>query len=190
MMVKCYDYSHCMKIAGGITINGDLKHGFSGISETEWRHTLRLIDYLREHCEKLVIIKGNHDAIAEPIARKRGIATVDHHRTGSGILLLHGDILPMKGWLEGIETLIIGHEHPAISLRQGSRVESYKCFLKGRWRGKTLIVQPSFTQVTDGVDILREKPVGPMLPSDKGEFEVYVVADSVYAFGKVKAIKA
>ncbi|HII16330.1 TPA: hypothetical protein HA361_00275 [Candidatus Woesearchaeota archaeon] len=22
MMVKCYDYSHCMKIAGGITING------------------------------------------------------------------------------------------------------------------------------------------------------------------------
>ena len=42
---KLFDELKGRKI-GRIIINGDLKHEFSRISETEWRHTLRLLDYL------------------------------------------------------------------------------------------------------------------------------------------------
>src|SRR3990172_1940024 len=32
-----------------IVINGDLKHSFGEISRQEWKETLELIDFLREH---------------------------------------------------------------------------------------------------------------------------------------------
>src|SRR3989338_4277464 len=43
-----------------IVILGDLKHEFGAISEKEWRHTLRLLDYLGQHCKEIILIKGNH----------------------------------------------------------------------------------------------------------------------------------
>ncbi|MBW2966513.1 metallophosphoesterase, partial [Candidatus Woesearchaeota archaeon] len=46
-----------------IIINGDIKHEFGTISNQEWRHTLRLIDFLSKHCKNLFLIKGNHDKI-------------------------------------------------------------------------------------------------------------------------------
>ena len=41
-----------------IIINGDIKHEFGTISEQEWRHTLRLLDYLLKKCDEVVLIKG------------------------------------------------------------------------------------------------------------------------------------
>src|SRR3989338_5351045 len=60
-----------------IIINGDLKHEFGTISEQEWRHTLRFLDFLGKHCGKIVLIKGNHDTILGPIAKKRDIEVHD-----------------------------------------------------------------------------------------------------------------
>ena len=56
-----------------IVILGDLKHEFGTISEQEWRHTLRLLDYLGQHCREIILIKGNHDTILGPIAQKRSV---------------------------------------------------------------------------------------------------------------------
>ena len=50
---------------------GDLKHEFGTISETEWRNTLKLLDFCAKHCNKIILIKGNHDKILGPIAKKR-----------------------------------------------------------------------------------------------------------------------
>src|SRR3989344_5592758 len=36
-----------------IIINGDIKHEFGVISDQEWRHTLRLLDYLKKHCDEV-----------------------------------------------------------------------------------------------------------------------------------------
>jgi len=80
-------------------------------------------------------------------------------------------------------------EHPAISVGDGTRVEKYKCFLKGKFKGKELIVQPSFNLVTEGSDILKEKVLSPFLKQDLSNFEVFVVSDKVYEFGKIKDIK-
>ena len=46
-----------------VIINGDLKHEFGTISETEWRNTLGIIDFLLKQCKSIVLLKGNHDKI-------------------------------------------------------------------------------------------------------------------------------
>ena len=104
-----------------IIINGDLKHEFGKISETEWRHTLRLLDYLLKKCPEIILLKGNHDTILGPIAKKRGIEIKEHEIIGDK-LIIHGDKIPPANVLKKIKTIIIGHEHPAVSLKQGPRL--------------------------------------------------------------------
>jgi hypothetical protein len=173
-----------------IIINGDLKHEFGKISETEWRHTLRLLDYLGNKCEKIVLIKGNHDTILGPVAKKRNVELKDYEIVGDKILL-HGDKLPDEKSTElirkeKIKTIVIGHEHPAITLKDGPRTERYKCFLLGKWKRKNLVVLPSFSPVVEGTDILKEKLLSPFLKDGVGEFKVFIVGDKVYDFGKAK----
>ena len=62
-----------------IVLLGDLKHDFASISDSEWRDVTRLIDYLVKRCEKLVVIKGNHDMKLNPILRKKGIEMKDYY---------------------------------------------------------------------------------------------------------------
>ena len=47
-----------------IIINGDLKHEFGHISETEWRQTIKILDFLTKKT-KVMLLKGNHDKILE-----------------------------------------------------------------------------------------------------------------------------
>ena len=62
-----------------IIVNGDLKHEFGTISEQEWRHTLRLLDYFGQHCKEVILIKGNHDTILGPIAKKRNVKVLENY---------------------------------------------------------------------------------------------------------------
>ena len=167
-----------------IIINGDLKHEFGKITSQEWRDILKLLDYLSMHAKEIIIVKGNHDTIVEPIARKRGIEIVKSMRIG-GIMIEHGDKVSAEAKDKQIKTIIIGHEHPAIGLRSGRRLETFKCFLKGSWKSKTLIVQPSFNPLIEGTDITRERLLSPYLKSISN-FNVYIVGKEILDFGKVK----
>jgi putative SbcD/Mre11-related phosphoesterase len=176
------------KIFDKIIINGDVKHEFGTISEQEWRHTLRLLDFLKKYSKEIILVKGNHDKILGPIAKKRNVKVKDYLII-KDILIIHGD--KDKGVMDlikknKIKKIIIGHEHPAVGLAEGSRVETYKCFLKGKWKNKTLIAQPSFNLVTEGTDVLKEALLSPFLKQDLGKFNVYIVSDKVYEFGKLK----
>jgi uncharacterized protein len=165
-----------------VIINGDLKHEFGRILDQEWHDTLLFLDFLKKHCGKIVLVKGNHDMILGPIARKRDIDIVDDYWLGD-ILITHGHTVP-KG-AEKAKTIIIGDAHPAVSIREGSRIEVFKCFLRGKWKGKTLIAMPSFNMVTTGTDVLKESLQSPFLQQDLSGFEVFVAADKVYDFGKL-----
>ena len=169
-----------------IIINGDIKHEFGTISEQEWRETLRLLDFLTKFCDEIILIKGNHDTIIGPIAKKRNVRIVDYCLTKKGVLIIHGHRIPEKDLLKKTNTIIIGHEHPALSLREDIRVEKFKCFLKGKYKRKNLVVMPSFCLATEGTDILKEKLLSPFLDQDLTNFDVFVVADKVYDFGKLK----
>src|SRR3989344_341947 len=114
-----------------IVINGDLKHEFGKISDTEWRYTLELLDFLLTYSKKIVLVKGNHDTILGPIADKKGIKIVNHYEVDD-FLICHGD----KIISSDCKNIIIGHEHPAISLRNSGREETFKCFLEGKFEKK------------------------------------------------------
>lgn len=162
-----------------IIINGDLKHEFGTISKQEWRHTLQVLDLLSNYCKEIVLIKGNHDTILDPIAEKKNIKILDYCKIDN-ILITHGDkIIPEK-----TSTIIIGHEHPAVSFKERPN-ETFKCFLKGKYKNSALIVQPSFNFVTPGSNILQEQLLSPYL-TDIADFEIFVVEDKVYNFGKLK----
>jgi len=165
-----------------IIINGDLTDDFGKILDEEWRNTLKLIDFLAQH-GKVVLIKGNHDTYLKPIADKRDIE-IANHIIINDVLITHGDQeveIP-----KNIKTIIVGHEHPAVSLKQGAQIETFKCFLLGKYKRKNLIVMPSFNPLTEGQNILTEKRVGPFLPKNVNNFRLFVIEDKAYDFGKVK----
>jgi putative SbcD/Mre11-related phosphoesterase len=169
-----------------VVINGDLKHEFSRISDQEWKDALELIDLIKEKAE-LVIIKGNHDKILDKIVEKRGLKTKSYFILGN-IAILHGDEIILDVLDKKIKTLIIGHDHPAISLSDSVKVEKYKCFLLGKYKDKKLIVMPSFFNLVEGSDIKKEKLLSPFL-RDIRNFEIFVLGDKAYRFGKLGKLK-
>jgi uncharacterized protein len=169
-----------------VVIDGDLKHEFGDISEQEWRDTLKIVDSLTRKA-KIVLVKGNHDTILGPIAKKRGIEIVSHYSIGS-YYICHGHEIPSDAEFKAAKTVIIGHEHPSVTLKKDARTETYKCYLVGKYQKKDLIVLPSLNFVTEGTDILKESLLSPFL-SDIARFKVLIVDDKVYDFGLVRNLR-
>jgi putative SbcD/Mre11-related phosphoesterase len=169
-----------------VVINGDLKHEFGRISDEEWRNTLKMLDWLGRKCEKIVLVRGNHDTILGPIAEKRKVMFVDSFLDGEK-MIIHGD--KMADIPSAVKTVIIGHDHPAVSIYEDLRKETYKCFLVGKHKRKNLIVLPSLNPLTEGTDVKNDKLLSPFLHKELGNFNVYIVADKVYGFGKLKKLR-
>ncbi|MBI1972987.1 metallophosphoesterase [Candidatus Woesearchaeota archaeon] len=163
-----------------LIINGDIKHEFGIISEQEWREILQFFDFCLQHVTEIILVKGNHDLVIAPVARKRNIHVVDFYRVDD-VLIFHGH----KLLREKAKILVIGHEHPAVSFRE-RQGEKFKCFLVGKWKQCMLLVMPSFNPLTEGSDITKERFLSPYLKEGVEDFSVYVVEDTVYSFGKVK----
>ena len=163
-----------------IILNGDVKHEFGRISDQEWTDTLKIIDYLQRHGE-VILIKGNHDTILDPIAKRRNLKVVEHYKE-EDVTVLHGHkIIPDLS-----KRIIIGHEHPAISFKERPG-EKFKCFLKGEYGNSTLIVMPSLNMLTVGTDITQNNLLSPFLEGNLDNFEIYVIEeDKTYDFGKLK----
>jgi hypothetical protein len=174
-----------------VIINGDLKHEFGRITRQEWKEISNFIGFLKDNFQEVVLIKGNHDNFTRFIAERTDLEVYDRFSIGK-YLILHGDKVPDDLEDIGEETLIIGHEHPCVGLKSGERIEKIKCFLKGSFKGKNLVVMPSFNFVTEGSDILHEKALSPFLREktvDVNDFEVFGVENfEVLYFGKVRDI--
>jgi hypothetical protein len=174
-----------------IIINGDLKHEFGQITRQEWNETQEFLEFLKANFDDIVLIKGNHDNFTRFIAEKSDLQVEECFQIGDS-LILHGDKIPPYLDKTDAENLIIGHEHPCIGLRNGERVEKIKCYLVGRYKNWNLVVMPSFNFVTEGSDILQERPLSPFIKAiPGGDLEVYAVENfEVFDFGKIKDITA
>lgn len=176
-----------------IVINGDLKHEFGRISGQEWKEILELIDLLSKYCKKIVIIKGNHDIILDRITNKRNVRFEKAGFAIGDFYITHGHEIPENKGIEKAKTILIGNEHPAVSLTDEIVTEKYKCFLKGKWKRKILIVQPSFCLMAEGTDILKEQVISEFLGQvNLNEFEVFVVApnfNEIKYFGQIKNLE-
>jgi len=173
-----------------VIILGDLKHKFGSISKQEWKETLDLLDFLKKKLRKggkIILIKGNHDTILEPIVRKKRVKLKDFYIKGS-LAFIHGhkffsEILDKK-----VRKIFLGHLHPAITIREGVKSEIYKCFLVGKWKGREVVILPSFFPLVEGQDIsIEETNLASEFNFKLKSFEVYVPigVDEVLNFGKL-----
>ena len=174
---------------GRIVVNGDIKHEFGRITRQEWDETLNFIIFLKNNFVEVVLLKGNHDNFTKFIADKIDLEVYETYSL-EDFIIMHGDKIPDDLMIKDESTIIIGHEHPCIGIRNGERFEKIKCYLKGNYKEKNLIVMPSFNFVTEGSDILHEKSLSPFLKKrSKDEFEVYGVENfEVLNFGMIKDI--
>ncbi len=172
-----------------IIINGDLKHEFGSVSEQEWKEVIEILRFIQKNCEKIVLVKGNHDNFLKPVAKWENLKIVDEFFLGK-ILFVHGHKIPKKSLLKKSETIVIAHEHPAIVLSEGIKSEKFKCFLKGKFKEKELIVLPSMNFVAEGTDVLNDRLLSPFLKqAELKEFEAWLFEEKPYYFGKLKQIE-
>jgi uncharacterized protein len=167
---------------------GDLKHEFGRISDQEWRDVLKILDFVSQRAKKTVILKGNHDKMLDAITHKRRLEVTERLVLGD-FFFCHGDALFDKHPdFKAAKTVIIGHEHPAIGVRDGARLEKFKCFLLGKYGKKNLIVLPSFNPINEGTDVTQERLLSPFI-KNVDDFEAFIVADKTYDFGKIKKLR-
>lgn len=166
-----------------IVVVGDLKHEFGKISDQEWSETLKVLDFLKEKSEKVILIRGNHDKILGPIAEKREIEIKDYY-VREGICFVHGDKIFAECLDKRVKIIVMGHRHPAVMLSDKYKKEKYKCFLVGNWKKKEVIILPSFFPIIEGTDIINMEENNLLfIPENElRKFRVYVIGDRVYNF--------
>ena len=188
------------KVVDEIILLGDVKHNFGGNSRQEWNDVLKLMDYLSGKCERIVVIRGNHDNYLKTILSKRKNVKIVDYYIDNETAFVHGDKNCARIWDNKIGTIIAGHLHPAITLeeRGGAKREKYKCFLEGTVRGtikqrrekKKLIIVPSFSEYNKGtaVEELRGDEGNLAWKIELKKFNVKIVGDNleVLDFGLIR----
>lgn len=169
----------------------DVKHSLGTIMKQEWTEILFLLAYLKEKCEEIVIVKGNHDNILKPIVKKEPNVKLLDLFIFKGFCFAHGNKFFPQMNDKKIMYFILGHGHPAIKISDGIKIEKYKCFLVGKHKGKQIIILPSFIEANEGSDP-RENNLEMAWNFDYKNFEVFVVQDKnleVLNFDKLKKLK-
>jgi putative SbcD/Mre11-related phosphoesterase len=100
-----------------LVLLGDVKHSVTGAELEEWRDVPEFFEKLIKLVPSVQVVVGNHDGNLEPLTPSSvellSPSGIDlWHRFG----LLHGHAWPAPELLN-CETLILGHLHPAVTLR-------------------------------------------------------------------------
>ncbi|WP_191118429.1 metallophosphoesterase [Infirmifilum uzonense] len=182
--------------ASKLVLLGDIKHEFGDVTRQEWRETNELLSFLTEELRLSVsVVRGNHDNYLIPILKKMNISLYDPHATVGSSLLIHGHKpLPVEGFAESVKLIVMGHEHPAIVLRDelGAKVK-LKVFLDGEYMGKRVIVLPALSPLMPGTEVnVERKLLSPLLREARvDDFRVYAVdiEAGIYDFGLIKHLR-
>ncbi len=128
-----------------VVVAGDIKHRFDGLGRLERKELSELFTYLQSRVNEIVIVRGNHDNYLPILQRKFNFSLVNEYIIDR-YLIIHGH-RDLKLHERGIEwdILIMGHEHPSITLRDElGIVGKFACYLIGTLRnGKKFIVLPA-----------------------------------------------
>lgn len=171
-----------------LLINGDLRHQFGPFTPAEWTHIRGLLNQASRLAERVVLVRGNHDGNLDVLASEFPRVQVETTFQLGRTLFLHGDGTPAE-IPPDVETLVIGHDHPAVRLRDPvtGRMELFKCFLQGHYDGRRLLVMPSFNPWTAGSDLTQERPLSPILSTmDLASMTVHLISDQheIFPFGE------
>lgn len=148
--------------ASRILVNGDLKNQFrTSYSETE--EIEEFLNFLKAEFDEVIVIEGNHDTFIESTLEKADIKLKDHFLE-DGKLYIHGHEELGKYELQEFDTVLIGHEHPAIALEDEIGVrEKIPALLYGPMeKDRRIIVMPAFSRIANGTAV-NEIPEGELL---------------------------
>ncbi len=166
-----------------VVVAGDFKHEFSRNLTDEWIEVKQVLRFLAERVEP-ILVRGNHDNYLLTILGDLGLPLLDRADL-AGVTIVHGH--------EDVSTLhpiVMGHEHPAVKLRDevGATV-SVPAFLVA----DRLIVLPAFSPLALGVDVSSYPYLSPILNrTDIDDARVIGVdeKEGLLDFGRVRGLKA
>ncbi len=191
-----------------IVFLGDIKHSFT-YEKSERFDFAKVIDFLKKYIkeEQIVLIKGNHDKFDFS-----GKAMKNYYFNG-GVMFLHGHMEFPQIFEKRVKMWIIGHLHPAVILSDKPNIkkEKYRCFLTGKYKGKEILVVPSFPNIVRGSALNQSTyQVANLLKKAKAfsnktvsrdfsiiphqflrNFKVHAIGDDgeIFEFGKLKSLE-
>ena len=173
-----------------IVFNGDVLDDFA-LSEPRSRMVIGRLLRSFSGAYDTVLVKGNHDPMLASLGAGR---VVDSVLVGS-VLVTHGDrtledVASVED-LRSCSTIVIGHEHPAVTLSDGIRSERFKCFVRipvvETMAGpREVVVMPSAHPDLVGSDIGSFR--SPIIAGEHPEAQVLVASDPVRSFGTIASL--
>lgn len=173
-----------------VIINGDLKHDFASFEGNVKRIIISVLDTISTF-SKLKILIGNHDHSVLGLLKYKEF-DIEEYYIYNSYFICHGDKFFHESVKDNIKTIIIGHQHPAIILKESGRKEKYKCFITGMntLRKKEILVLPSFNDITIGTDLTTTNSNTPYLHNDDlDNFHIYSSGEEILDFQTLKLIK-
>lgn len=190
-LLRALEETGCSKLL----ILGDVKHEFGGALKQEWGETIDLLSTLKEKGVSVDVVRGNHDNFLIPMLKRLNVPLHDPYYREGSLLFTHGHKeLPIDAWSEDVKCVVMGHEHPAVMLRDELGVSvKLKSFLVGSLGRANLIVLPSLSPLMSGteVNVPRAKFLSPILRQvELGDMRVYAIEldSGVYDFGTVELL--
>ncbi len=177
-----------------IIVNGDIKNEFSSVDNEELNELIDFVKAINEKHIKLILIKGNHDNFVDKYKKMLNIEIYSQQLNINQYFFFHGEEIP-KNINKNVQILIMGHEHPAISIiTKIGRKEKLKCFLFGAYKHRKLLVLPSINYFMSGFDINFESKhhlLSPLLRKlNINEFKVIVIGyGETIDFGKLSNLR-
>ena len=169
-----------------ILINGDLKNQYS-TSYSEKEELEELMEFLTSEFEDVIIIEGNHDTFIESLLEDLGLRPLDQYEQDD-VVFTHGHERPEQEW----NTLVIGHEHPALALEDEIGVTEKVDALLHLDSEKEIFVLPAYSPISNGSEINRMSSTELLSPILKdfnlNEFQAYAISREagVFDFGKLQ----
>ena len=99
-----------------LVVAGDLKHEFSKENPLERKHVTMFIDEMTAIFNEILVVRGNHDNFVYYTLKDWGIELIEYLEIGDSVVI-HGHKIPQDIGLRDYDLVIMGHEHPSVTLR-------------------------------------------------------------------------
>lgn len=139
--------------AQDIIVVGDIKSDFSTVMQDEFNELHDLIQFAKGQRVSITLIKGNHDNFVERYNDSFKLKVYNQEALIGFYYFFHGEEVPqIKG--KDARMLIMGHEHPCISITNSvGRREKLRCFLHGSYGKLPLLVLPAMNYFSSGTAV-------------------------------------
>ncbi|MFP3945732.1 MAG: metallophosphoesterase family protein [Archaeoglobaceae archaeon] len=153
--------SSLAEMADEVILAGDVKHDI-GMRSKEIKEVEKLIEGLKSaglSSSDITVLKGNHDGGIDSVIKTEGTRGIRINDVG----IFHGHAMPHDDVLQA-KTLIFGHAHPAVLIRDEVGSFKERIWLEGKMsmdgKEKEIVVLPAFNEVCASTPVNLERPAG------------------------------